>query len=242
MSLLNKQEKGFVTVDKGWRMYYEVKGTGEPIFLIHGTPTSAFLWRQVVDELSTYYRVYSIDLPGLARSGEPYNFDYKLESYAEAIRLFLEKIEIDKVTLGLHDIGAAVGFAFLGRYPELVSKLIILDTFAYLPFIKRLQWKVGYQFFLKIPLVGCLLHRLIWYLSVKKSDVFATLAFQNKKLATKELAQRYREFAINSEMADYKTFTVNGMDNIWGVVEKTSPKVNIPTLIVWAENDVLFLV
>jgi pimeloyl-ACP methyl ester carboxylesterase len=240
LSLVSKEEKGFVAIGKGGRMYYEVKGAGEPILLIHGTPTSAFLWRKVVDELSSNYRVYSIDLPGWARSNEPDGFDYRLESYAGTIREFLERIGVESIILGVHDLGAVVGFAFLGRYPEFVSRLVILDTFAFLPLTKRLQWKAGYQFFLKIPLVGSPLHRLLWYLSVKKSDVFATLAFHDKKLATKELIQRYRELAISSEEADYRTFTVNGMDSIWGAVEKNLCNANIPTLIVWAENDVLF--
>lgn len=221
-------------------MYYEVKGAGEPILLIHGTPTSAFLWRKVVDELSAYYSVWTIDLPGWARSWEANNFDYRLESYAEAVKLFLEKVGIGKVILGIHDLGAAVGFAFLERYPEFISKLIIFDTFAYIPTAKKLQWKAGYQFFLRIPYAGSLLHRLLWYLSVRKSDIFATLAFYNKELATKELVERYRELAIDSERADYKTFVVNGMGSIWGVMEKNSHNVIVPTLIIWAENDVLF--
>jgi pimeloyl-ACP methyl ester carboxylesterase len=129
---------------------------------------------------------------------------------------------------------------FYGRYPEMVSKLILFDTFAYLPFSMRLGWKALYRFFCGIPVTGSRFHRLIWYLSVKKNDVFATLAFYDKKLATKELVEKYRELAISSEIADYKTFTVNGMDSIWGAVEKNSFKVSVSTLILWAENDKLF--
>jgi pimeloyl-ACP methyl ester carboxylesterase len=80
----------YATIE-GWKMYYGVKGSGEPILFLHGTPTSAFLWRKQVKELSKSYRVYAIDLPGWARSGKPDNFDYKLESYAEIIKKFLDK-------------------------------------------------------------------------------------------------------------------------------------------------------
>jgi len=53
----------FVPIN-GWCVHYEVKGEGEPIPLIHGTPTSSFLWRKQIDELSKYYRMYALDLPG----------------------------------------------------------------------------------------------------------------------------------------------------------------------------------
>ena len=225
---------------ENYKLYYEVKGNGESILFVHGTPTSAFLWRKQIDELSKYYRVYAIDLPGWARSGKPDNFDYELESYAEIIKQFLDKMEEKKIILCIHDLGTTIGMTFYSRYSEMVSKLILFDTFAYLPFIKRLGWKILYQVFCGIPIAGSRFHRLIWHLSVKKSDVFATLAFYNKKLATKELIEKYRELAINSEIADYKTFTINGMDNIWRAVEKNSFKVNVPTLILWAENDMLF--
>ncbi|MCL5429333.1 MAG: alpha/beta hydrolase [Chloroflexi bacterium] len=219
-----------------WKLYYEGRGKGKAILFLHGTPTSAFLWRNQIKALSKSYRVYAIDLPGWARSEKPAGFDYKLSSYANILKQFLEKIGERKVILGIHDLGASIGMTFYGLYPEMVSKLILMDTFAYLPFLKRLGWKVLYQFLCKIPLF----HRALWYWSVRKSDIFATLAFYNKKLAVKELVENYRELAINSEIADYKTFTVNGMDGIWGAVERNSFKVTVPTLILWAENDTLF--
>ena len=224
----------------GWRIYYEVAGEGEPILFIHGTPTSSFLWRKQIDGLSKFYSVYALDLPGWARSGKPDNFDYELESYADIIRQFLSKLGKDQVILGVHDLGAAIGLTFLSKYPEMVSKLILFDTFAFMPFSKRLQWKALYGFFFRIPLLGVLLHRLVFDFGVRRTDFFATLAFYDKKLATKELVGKYRELVINSQRADYETFLANGMDGITGAVEKNLLKVAIPTLILWAENDFLF--
>ena len=82
--------------------------------------------------------------------------------------------------------------------------------------------EINLRFFLKIPIIGLLLHKLLWYAMVKKKDFFATLAFYNKKLATKDLVQKYRELAINSQMADFKTFTLNGMDAVTDAVESNS--------------------
>ncbi|MCL5985367.1 MAG: alpha/beta fold hydrolase [Actinobacteria bacterium] len=129
----------------GLKIYYDVEGQGEPILLLHGTPTSSFLYRNQIDVLSQYYRVYALDLPGWARSDKPENFDYKLESYAEIIKRFLNKMGEEKIILGIHDLGAAVGMTFYSRYPQMVSKLVLFDTFAYLSFAKRLGWKALYQ-------------------------------------------------------------------------------------------------
>uniref|UniRef100_UPI0004DF417F alpha/beta fold hydrolase n=1 Tax=Sciscionella sediminilitoris TaxID=1445613 RepID=UPI0004DF417F len=47
---------------------YDVRGTGEPLVLVHGTPASSYLWRGVVDRLTDRFRVYTYDLPGYGRS------------------------------------------------------------------------------------------------------------------------------------------------------------------------------
>lgn len=227
----------------GWKVYYEVRGSGEPVLFIHGTPTSAFLWRRQIDALSERYRVYAIDLPGWARSEKPDGFDYKLESYADVIKQFLDTMGEKKIVLGIHDLGGAVGMTFVGRYPEMVSKLILFDTFAYLPFTKKAVWKLLYDFLLALPLLGLPLHRFIWEIFVRRSELtrnyFATLAFYDKKLANKTLVDKYKELANSSQEADFKTLAGN-INNITGAVEQNSFKVNVPTLILWAENDMLF--
>jgi haloalkane dehalogenase len=225
---------------RGYRIYYDAKGDGEAILFIHGTPTSSSLWRKQIDALSELYRVYALDLPGWARSGKPENFDYKLESYADILEQFLKKIGEEKVSLGIHDLGAAIGLTFLERHPEMVSKLILFDTFAYMRPSMRFAWKTLYSFFFRIPLLGDLFHRLVWVIGVRWTDSFATLAFYDKRLATKELVEKYRELARGSREADYKTIVGNSLDGITGAVEKKSLKVIVPTLILWAENDMLF--
>ncbi len=229
----------YLTMD-GWQIYYEAKGDGDPILFIHGTPTSSFLWRKQIEALSKNHRVYALDLPGWARSGKPENFDYRLESYAEILRQFLAKLGEEQVILGIHDLGGAIGLTFLARHPEMVSKLILFDTFAYMRPLIEFEWKMLYVFLFRIPLLGALLHRLVWVIGVRWTDYFATLAFYDKKLATKELVDSYRNLARGSREADYKTIVVNGLDGITGAVEKNSVEVKVPTLIIWAENDILF--
>jgi len=154
------------------------------------------------------------------------------------VQRFLKEVGEEKVVLGIHDLGAAIGFTFLSCYPERVSKLIILDTFAYLSALRKLQWRVLYDCILKIPLVGTLLHQLIWEVAVRRTDFFVSLAFYDKALVTKDLVRKYRE--LSRREADYRTLVINGMNRIWNAVEKNATKITVPTLIIWAENDLLF--
>ena len=56
-------EKKFATVD-GKRIAYVDVGSGDPIVLLHGNPTSSFLWRNVIPELEGSGRVIAPDLIG----------------------------------------------------------------------------------------------------------------------------------------------------------------------------------
>jgi pimeloyl-ACP methyl ester carboxylesterase len=223
-----------------WNIYYEARGEGEPMLLIHGIPTSSFIWRKQIEALSARFHVYAPDLLGWGYSDKPADFDYSVSAYAELIDAFLKQMGVQQAILGVHDLGGAVGLAFLSRYPDKVSKLIILDTFAYLPILKQLPWRFLYGFLYRLPLVGNALNLCLWNLAVKWTDVFVTLAFYNKKLATKDLVAKYRKLNWDTRLTDLRVLLTNGIDGITGAVEQNSVKVKVPTLILWAENDALF--
>jgi pimeloyl-ACP methyl ester carboxylesterase len=53
------------------RIYYDDKGDGNPVVLLHGNPTSSYLWRNVIPELTDQARCLAPDLIGMGRSGKP---------------------------------------------------------------------------------------------------------------------------------------------------------------------------
>ncbi|MBI3287034.1 MAG: alpha/beta hydrolase [Chloroflexi bacterium] len=223
-----------------WNVYYEVEGEGEPVLLLHGIPTSSFIWRRQIEALSSRFRVYAPDLLGWGHSDKPPDFDYTVRAYVEFVDGFLAQVSAQRVILCVHDLGGAIGLAFLGRYPEKVSRLIVLNTFAYLPPIKYLPWAVLYGFLYRLPVLGDPLNRLVWETTVRRTDTFVTLAFHNKKLVTKELVAKYRELNRGTRLTDLRVLLANGIGGITGAVDQNSFNVRVPTLIVWAENDVLF--
>ena len=67
-----------VQVD-GLTIAYRELGSGPPVLLLHGWPTSSFLWRDVMEPIAEHNRVVAIDLPGFGASDKPlgvrYDFD-----------------------------------------------------------------------------------------------------------------------------------------------------------------------
>lgn len=222
------------------RVYYEMQGEGEPVLLLHGIPTGSFIWRHQIEALSKQYRVYAPDLLGWGHSDKPADFDYTISSYVEFVNGFLAEVNVDKAILIVHDLGGAIGLAFLGRYPEKVSRLVILDTFAYLTPWKRLPWAVPYGGLYRLPVFGHLLNRLVWEVSVRRTDMFVTLAFHDKTRVTRDLVDTYRELNRDTRLTDLRVLRSNGIGGVTGAVEQNSFNVRVPTLILWAENDLLF--
>ena len=59
------------TTKPGFRMHYVDEGAGEPIILIHGEPTWAYLYRNFIPPLSRHFRVIAPDHMGFGKSETP---------------------------------------------------------------------------------------------------------------------------------------------------------------------------
>jgi pimeloyl-ACP methyl ester carboxylesterase len=104
-------------------------GSGEAVFCIHGVPTSSFLYRKVLRELSSRgLRGVSVDLPGLGLADRPEDFDYSFPSFARFCARAAEELGLDRYHLVVHDIGGPVGFALAAEHKERILSLTILNT------------------------------------------------------------------------------------------------------------------
>ena len=132
-------EKKFASV-KGKQIAYVEEGSGDPIVLLHGNPTSSFLWRNVIPELVESGRVIVPDLIGQGDSEKlPANEGperYTLEvaySYGDGL---LESIGANEnVTLVIHDWGTGVGFLWAMRHPAAVKGVAYMEGI-----VKPVSW------------------------------------------------------------------------------------------------------
>jgi pimeloyl-ACP methyl ester carboxylesterase len=110
---------------------YRELGSGPPVLLLHGWPTSSFLWREVMRPIARSNRVVALDLPGFGGSDKPAGAHYGFGLFEQAIDGFLAELGIDEVRLAGHDIGGPIAVRWaLGR-PERVTKLALLNTVLY---------------------------------------------------------------------------------------------------------------
>jgi len=112
---------------EGINISYIEEGEGTPLVLVHGIPTSSFLWRDMIGKLSAHGRVIAPDLPGFGLSDAPPNGDYSISNYARLLGSFLEAISIQRATFICHDFGGPVTVTYALRNPDKYQRLVILD-------------------------------------------------------------------------------------------------------------------
>ena len=105
------------------------QGRGSAVVLMHGVPTSSYLYRKVIPDLAGQgLRPTAFDLPGLGLADRPEDFDYTGSGLAGWTGEAIDELGIDRCHLVVHDIGGPVGFEWAIRNPERVLSLTVLNT------------------------------------------------------------------------------------------------------------------
>ncbi len=105
------------------------EGDGEFVVLLHGVPTSSFLYRRLLPELANRgLRAVAFDFPGLGLAERPEGFDYSWSGLAGWTGAAIDALGIERCHLVVHDIGGPVGFEWAIRNPERVLSLTALNT------------------------------------------------------------------------------------------------------------------
>lgn len=125
----HRASQKFITVNGGKMAYVDV-GKGEPILLLHGVPTSSWLYRHIIDSLSKKgFRVIAPDLLGFGNSDKPKGYDvYDERKQAQRIFNLMDSLKIDSWHQTLHDAGGLWTWEMLTMHHEKIKSLIILNT------------------------------------------------------------------------------------------------------------------
>lgn len=149
-------ESQYVEV-RGSTMHYLEEGEGDPILFLHGNPTSSFIWRNVIPELSTLGRCIAPDLIGMGRSQKP-DIEYRFFDHAKYIEEFVHALKLRNLAIVGHDWGGALGFYYAMHHERNVRAVAFFETI-----VRPLSWsdipseaKLAFRLF-RMPLLGQLL-------------------------------------------------------------------------------------
>ena len=116
----------------GSEMAYVDEGEGDPIVLLHGNPTSSYLWRAVLPHLRRRGRCIAPDLIGMGDSDKLPDSgpgSYRFVEHRRYLDALLEALDVhERVTFVVHDWGSALGFDWANRHREAVKGIAYMEA------------------------------------------------------------------------------------------------------------------
>jgi len=108
-------------------MHYEVYGRGKPVILLHGWLGSWGLWQETMAYLGAFYRTYALDFWGFGESGKKRE-TYAVQDFVGLVNQFMEQLGIEHAPLVGHSMGGTVSLSVAIKYPERVSKVVVVGS------------------------------------------------------------------------------------------------------------------
>jgi pimeloyl-ACP methyl ester carboxylesterase len=215
----------------GVRLRVAEDGTGPPVVLLHSLFFDHTSWHGVIDGLRGRFRVVAPDLPGFGESEKPppSRFPYGIDAFAEAIADLYAGLELGRASLVGHGLGGAVAVTLAARHPELVLRLVLIDTLCYeseLDFYQRVAL---------VPILGGFAFKQLWGKSSFRAHFRETLLSARARVLNERIDHYYRMFntpaARGSALA-----TLRATVDTRSVVAQTS-RIQTPTLVIWGRAD-----
>jgi pimeloyl-ACP methyl ester carboxylesterase len=119
----------------GIQIFY--RAAGDPaapvLLLLHGFPTSSFMFRDLIPRLADCYSVIAPDLPGFGFTEVPEKrkYTYSFEALAGTVQAFTDALGLTQYAIYVFDYGAPTGFRLAMRHPERVTGIISQNGNAY---------------------------------------------------------------------------------------------------------------
>ena len=118
-------------------------GEGPTVVFVHGTPSSSFEYRHVIEQLAPDHHCLAPDHLGFGRSPKPVDGDYSLVAHQQRFEAFLEAHDVHDAVFVLHDFGAAIALPALWAKPERCRGVVLANTFLW-PATGLMGWIMGF--------------------------------------------------------------------------------------------------
>jgi pimeloyl-ACP methyl ester carboxylesterase len=210
-------------------LHYVEQGAGDPVLLLHGWPTSAYLWRNVMPAIAERNRAVAIDLPGFGRSAKPVDASYGFRFYERVLSAFCGELGVERTGLAVHDLGGPVGLHWASRDPGRVTKLALLNTLVY----ARPSWAViAFVAAARTPGVRS------WLTSPRGLAWAMRFGVHYKERLSEETIRAYQEpFASADDRKALRRAGTRLHPRGFKEIEAWLPRVEVPVRIVYGARD-----
>ncbi len=239
----------FATVN-GIKLHYVSAGAGKLMLFVHGWPEFWFAWKDQLPEFARDFHVVAPDTRGVNLSDKPPNVaDYRAKHLVEDLRQLIGAVGHERAIVVAHDWGGAIAWNLAAWHPEVVEKLVILNSPHPIPYARELarnpeqQAASAYMNLLRDPKAERVLAendfmRLFrqfdgWQRSANPPDA-ATLAEYRKAWeqpgALTAALNYYRASPLHPSTASHA-----GVDP--AQLQASMFTVRVPTLVIWGMQD-----
>ena len=221
------------------RVHVRIRGTGQPIFLIHGSFASLHTWEKWEDELIKGFQTISMDLPGHGLTGPNTSKVYSQEYYRDLIFALADSLGIETFNVAGNSMGGNVAIRMAQSRPERISKIILVDAAGSVKqpsdilknSSKKIPSKRPWVFsVLSHPVGGKLLTRFTPRFLFKMN---LQQVYGDSSLITEELIDRYYELLIRDGNRVATIQRLTGEQPNSGI----GKNITCPTLIIWGKKD-----
>lgn len=218
-------------------LHYIDEGEGDPVLMVHGNPTWSFYYRELAKELKAGNRVVVPDHIGCGLSDKPENYEYTLENRINDLEKLVMFLDLKNITLIVHDWGGAIGFGLATRRPELIKRIVILNTAAFTS--DRMPFRIG---LCKNKVFGSFLVRglngFAWPASFMASK--RPLSKEVKRAYLAPYSDYQKRIAVSEFVKDIPMSPKHRSFKTLEAIEKKLPSLDCPKLILWGGKDFCF--
>ncbi|MDZ4747988.1 MAG: alpha/beta fold hydrolase [Saprospiraceae bacterium] len=217
----------------GYKLHYIDEGQGEIILFVHGTPSWSFDYRECIKAMSKTHRCIAVDHIGFGLSDKPDIYDYSTINHSKTLEHFILDKGLKDFTLVVHDFGGPIGLNFAIKYPDMVKRLVILNSWLWSS--KDDPEFIKLSSILKSPLLPFLYR----YLNFSARYILPK-SFGDHKLSKHLLRQYTMPFGDRTQRNGPLAFARSLLDDqdwfesLWNA--KTVLEVK-PTLFIWGMKD-----
>lgn len=220
----------------GGRMHYVDEGIGDPLLMVHGTPTWSFVYRHLIRDLSLDYRVVAVDHLGFGLSDKPEDGLYRPQELATNLRLVIDRLQLRRFTLVVHDFGGPIGLSYAIEEPANVRALVLFNTW---------MWSLRKTSSGRISkLLSGHLGRWLYTRANFSPKVLLRAAYGDKRKLTPDVHRHYiKPFATPGERMAPWVFareligSSDWYEYLWNQRERIA---GMPALLLWGMKDPAF--